>query len=74
VAIKRTQRCALIGANSKMQGIASAQSERMVIGEACGGPELKARYRKERETLFHPACELGQNVSAVVGRDLSRSA
>jgi hypothetical protein len=39
VAIKRTQRCALIGANSKMQGIASAQSERMVIGEVCGGPE-----------------------------------
>jgi hypothetical protein len=39
VAIKRTQRCALIGANSKMQDIASAQSERMVIGEVCGGPE-----------------------------------
>jgi hypothetical protein len=74
VAIKRTQRCALIGANSKMQGIASSQSERMVIGEACGGPELKARYRKERETLFHPTREFGQNVSAVVGRDLSRSA
>ena len=64
-------RRAMIGTDSEMQCVASAQAQRMLVYEARRCTELKSRHRHDDKAVRSEPGERRQYFGTVAGRDLS---
>jgi antitoxin (DNA-binding transcriptional repressor) of toxin-antitoxin stability system len=69
-AVECAERRAMIGADGKVQGISSAQTQHVLLREASGRAELQPRHRNDGEAVGSQPSKHRQGFGAVNGLDL----